>query len=123
MIRPLTILAISLAAIASSPMVFAGTMDEEIDYLLATVGDSSCTFIRNGKRYSSKDAQEHLQTKRKRGKRYFDSADEFIERLASKSSMSGKMYLIQCGENEEQPSGEWFAARLAAYRERTDDPD
>ena len=99
----------------------AETMDAEIDHLLSTVGQSDCTFTRNGKSYPAKDAQKHLQTKRKRGKRYFSSADEFIENLASKSSMSGKPYLIQCGEGAEQPSGEWFAALLAEYRDQTTD--
>jgi hypothetical protein len=97
----------------------AETMDKEIDYLLNTVGQSDCTFTRNGKSYPAADAQKHLQTKRKRGKRYFSSADEFIEKLASKSSMSGKPYFIQCGEEVQQPSGEWFATLLAKYRQHT----
>ena len=105
--------------LAGSGAAHAGAMDEEIDYLLNTVGASGCTFIRNGKRYAAPDAQEHLQTKRKRGKRYFSSADEFIEKIASKSSMSGKPYLIQCTDGREQPSGEWFAALLAKYRNQT----
>lgn len=98
--------------------VLAAAMDEEIDYLLATVRESDCTFIRNGKRYAAVDAADHLQTKRKRGKRYFESADEFIEKLASKSSMSGKPYMIQCGDADEVPSREWFSKLLAAYRQR-----
>jgi hypothetical protein len=109
---------ILLAGALSSP-AYAETMDVEIDYLLNTVGQSDCTFTRNGKSYPAADAQKHLQTKRKRGKRYFSSADEFIEKLASKSSMSGKPYSIQCGEAAEQPSGEWFAALLAKYRQQT----
>lgn len=108
------IVLLSVAAVSS-----AGTMDEEIDYLLNTVGASDCIFIRNGKRYPATAAQEHLQMKRKRGKRYYNNADEFIENLASKSSMSGKLYMIQCGDGDEKPSGDWFAAQLAKFREQT----
>ena len=105
--------------LAISSAANAGMMDEEIDYLLDTVGASGCTFIRNGKRYEAPAAQKHLQTKRKRGKRYYNNADEFIEKLASKSSMSGKSYFIQCGDEAEQPSGDWFANLLAKYRKQT----
>jgi serine/threonine protein phosphatase PrpC len=111
-----------LAALVLLPgALFAGTMDEEIDYLLATVGDSDCTFIRNGKGYAAKSAQDHLQMKRKRGKRYYDSADEFIDRIASKSSFSGKPYLIQCGDDPEQTAAAWFTALL--WQHRGESPD
>lgn len=114
----LTLLATLFLGLVTLP-AHAETMDEEIDFLLNTVGQSDCTFTRNGKSYPAADAQKHLQTKRKRGKRYYSTADEYIEKLASKSSMSGKPYSIQCGEEAEQPSGEWFAALLAKYRQQT----
>jgi hypothetical protein len=96
--------------------VTAGTMDEDIDYLLAAVADSNCTFTRNGKDYDGAQARDHLQMKRERGRRYYDSVDEFIERIASKSSWSGKPYLIRCGEEPQQEAGSWFAALLAKHR-------
>ena len=40
-------------------------------------------------------ARDHLQMKRERGKRYYDSTEEYIDRIASKSSWSGKPYKIQ----------------------------
>lgn len=105
-----------LLALSLSP-AFAddGTMDAEIDYLLATVASSSCTFIRNGKEHKASDARDHLQMKRRRGKRYFDSTEEFIERLASKSSWTGKPYRIRCGD-EEVNAGDWFTALLTEHR-------
>ena len=103
--------------LAMSGIANADTMDEEIDHLLNTVGSSGCVFIRNGKRYEAPAAQKHLQTKRKRGKRYYKNADEFIANLASESSMSGDPYFIQCGDEAQQLSGDWFAAVLAKYRE------
>ena len=111
-----------LAVLVSLPGVLpAATMDEEIDYLLASVGASDCTFIRNGKSYAAKSAQDHLQMKRKRGKRYYDSADEFIDRIASKSSFSGKPYRIQCGDDPEQTAAAWFTALLRQHREDSSD--
>ncbi len=59
-----------------------------------------------------------LRMKYQRGKRYASTAEDFIENLASKSSMSKKLYQIDCPGKEVMPSGEWFVLRLAAYRER-----
>lgn len=105
-----------LLAFALSPaLAEEEAMNAEIDFLLQSVATSSCTFIRNGKEHNAADASDHLQMKRRRGKRYFDSTEEFIERLASKSSWSGKVYRIRCG-SEEVDAADWFNARLAEQR-------
>jgi hypothetical protein len=62
----------------------------EIDFLLTAVGDSGCSFLRNGKAYSSADAEAHLRMKYQRGRHYASTTEQFIVRLASSSSMSGK---------------------------------
>ena len=92
-------------------------MNEEIDYLLATVADSGCTFVRNGKEHDGQAARDHLALKRSRGKKYFSNADEFVDRLASSSSWSGKPYHIRCGD-EESLARDWFTARLENFRSR-----
>jgi len=91
-------------------------MDREFDFLLDSVVNSKCVFIRNGKKHKAIDAREHLQMKRRRGKRYFDNTEEFIERPASKSSWSGKAYLIQCGNVPQQTANSRFNALLVQYR-------
>lgn len=89
----------------------------EIDALLTTVGSSDCVFIRNGRRYDADTAEQHLRLKLRRGKRYVTSTETFIERLASKSSMSRKPYFIQCPGEEQVPSGEWLRQKLEQQRE------
>jgi len=91
-------------------------MKSEIDYILNSVASSDCVFIRNGKEHGPDAAKDHLNLKRRRGKRYFSSADEFIENLASSSSWSGKPYYIRCGDEKQQPASEWFTEVLAEYR-------
>ncbi len=111
-------IAVAAVLVTLSPLVLAddATMDAEIDHLLAAVADSGCVFIRNGKEHDARAARDHLQMKRRRGRRYYDDVEEFIERIASKSSMSRKAYRIRCGE-EETTAAEWFSAVLADYRE------
>ena len=93
----------------------------EIDYLLNTIGSSDCTFIRNGKQHNAQDAEAHLRMKYRRGKRYAPTSEKFIERLASKSSMSGKLYYIECESEVRKAFGQWLMQRLNEYRAGPDD--
>jgi len=91
----------------------------EIDYLLSSVGSSDCTFIRNGQRYDSRSAEDHLRMKYRRGKRYAATSEAFIERLASNSYLSKKVYYIECEGEEKIPSGDWLLERLGEYRKES----
>lgn len=102
--------------LASVTFADEATMNAEIDFLLETVAASGCTFIRNGSEHDAEAARDHLSLKRRRGKRYFDSADEFIERIASKSSWSGKPYRIRC-DGVEVTAQEWFEDALSGFRQ------
>jgi hypothetical protein len=99
-----------------SATAFAGDAEVEIEYLITTVGESGCTFIRNGSRHDAEDAASHMRLKYRRGKRYATTAELFIERLASKSSFSGKPYAIECPGSKAVPSGDWLTARLQEFR-------
>lgn len=110
-------LLISLVASLFLPAIaHANDTEAEIEYLVSTIGTSDCTFIRNGKRHDADDAEQHLRMKYRRGKRYAPTAEKFIERLASASSMSKKPYYIECDGQEAVPSGEWLTAQLHEYR-------
>ncbi len=91
-------------------------IDTEIDYILDAVATSDCVFIRNGKEYKPEAAMDHLNLKRRNGKKHYSNADEFIDNLASSSSWSGEPYHIRCGDEEAQLAKEWFSAVLAEYR-------
>lgn len=89
--------------------------DQEIQYLLEFVASSDCAFVRNGSEHDPADAADHLRLKYKRGKRYADSADNFIDRLASESSWTGKDYTVNCNGTVE-PTGAWLHRALDDYR-------
>jgi hypothetical protein len=92
--------------------------ETEVEYLLDHVASSGCTFHRNGEDHDAKGAAEHLRLKYRRGKRYVNSAEDFINRLASKSSWSGDPYTISC-EGVTEPSKTWLHQALQQYRSGT----
>ena len=87
----------------------------EVNRLLEKVAESGCDFERNGSLHSSTDAASHLALKYQRGERYVDTAEDFISRLATKSSWSGKPYWVICA-GERAPSGDWLRGLLAEVR-------
>ena len=93
-----------------------GSMDEEIDYLISSVGKGDCTFIRNGNRFTGRDARAHLKSKTRRNSHIIDSTEEFIEKIASQSVTSGKPYLISCKGEKQQNAGAWFTELLSQRR-------
>lgn len=115
-LRLVVILGLLVPLLATANAADTADTAAEIEYLLTTIGSSGCTFIRNGKRHSAKDAEAHLRMKYKRGKRYATTAELFIERLAASSSMSKKPYYIECSGEEPVPNSDWLTRRLRDFR-------
>ncbi|MET0755008.1 MAG: DUF5329 family protein, partial [Pseudoxanthomonas sp.] len=95
--KPLLLCALSIAALpalaAPSPAA-----KKEIAQLMDALSGSGCQFQRNGSWHGAAEARAHLQRKYdyllKKDK--VDTAEQFIERAASQSSMSGRAYRVQC---------------------------
>ena len=98
------------------PPTYADTKNDEISYLINSVGKNGCVFIRNGERFSGKEAREHLRSKRKLNAHLIHSAEDFIKKIASRSSTSGELYMIGCRDEEQQTANEWFTRLLALHR-------
>ena len=114
---PGLIISVVILALVSE-MSPADTAEDEIQYLLNTVGESNCSFIRNGKSHDAADAQSHLEMKYGRGKPWVDSAEQFIERIASESSFSGDPYQIDCPDQPPRPTGDWLTEQLETLRKQ-----
>ena len=91
---------------------------QEIDHLLQFIEYSDCTFIRNNESYSGLRAREHIEKKfnyvKKRKEQI--SAEEFIQYAASRSSLSKKEYMVNCGPKTMTSEG-WLVEELARYRQ------
>lgn len=72
------------------------TENQKIEKLINYVANSKdIIFIRNGDEHSATDAAKHLQRKRDWFGDDITSAKQFIEKAATKSSMSGKYYTVK----------------------------
>jgi hypothetical protein len=68
---------------------------EKITILIRSIDElKNAKFYRNGNLYDSKTAAEHLKMKWTKAGNNIKTAEEFIEEIASKSSLSGKDYKI-----------------------------
>jgi len=90
----------------------------EVDHLLATVGSSGCEFYRAGSWHSARTAQAHLEHKYQylATRQMLQSAEDFIVKAATRSSMTGEAYAIRCTPNPAQPSSTWLESELRAHR-------
>jgi len=112
-----------LAGLTAPAAVIAQPLEStqiEINYLLDYLEISGCRFYRNGNWYDSTRAQEHLRDKYEYllARDRIDTTEDFIEKAASRSSMSGRAYEVQCGTDctTASTSGDWLTGVLARYR-------
>ncbi|HJV61022.1 MAG TPA: DUF5329 domain-containing protein [Albitalea sp.] len=92
----------------------------EIEALLERLGGSACQFNRNGTWYGAAQAKDHLVSKLNYlvDREMIATAEQFIELAASRSSMSGTDYLVQCRNGPSIPSAAWLTAELHALRKQ-----
>ena len=88
----------------------------EIDELISFVRTSGVRFIRNGTEYSAAEGADHLRDKLGKAGNRVKTTDDFITVVASKSYLSGKLYLVKFSDGRTQPAGEWLKAHLADTR-------
>jgi hypothetical protein len=110
--------AIALVLIAAAYAAPAPAAKAEIEYLLSAVASSDCQFYRNGTWYDAKSAAAHLRAKYETlaARGLIADTDDFIDRAATKSSLSGRDYAIKCEGIAEMSSRQWLTGLLVSYR-------
>src|SRR5687767_4422768 len=79
---------------------------QKIEALIEHVANlEKAVFIRNGNEYSPSDAADHMRTKLDYAGSRVKTALQFIEHIASTSSVSGEPYLIRFDDGREVESG------------------
>ncbi len=100
----------------SGSIYSADNSGDEINHLLNYVGETKCDFIRNGIYYKSDKTVSHINKKYAYFKNKINTAEEFIELSATKSTISNKPYLIECEGQPQQTSKQWLLDELMRYR-------
>ena len=91
---------------------------DSINYLLVFVKKSDCTFIRNDKPYTAKEAAVHMQRKYDHFKDEIKTPEDFIRLSASKSLISGKPYMVKTKAGQLLKSETWLLEALEAFRQK-----
>ncbi|TGM02468.1 DUF5329 family protein [Leptospira jelokensis] len=93
--------------------------DRKIEILLKKIGNFEGSFIRNGELHEAKEAENHLRYKLKEAKTSFFAPDPkdwtaklFIEKIATKSFLSGTPYKIRYRNGKEVLSSVWLYEEL-----------
>ena len=87
---------------------------EKIEKLIAGVEElEGATFIRNGVEHSAEDAAAHLRKKVAAAEGRVKTASQFIDVIASKSSLTGKEYQIRMPDGTVTTAREHLTQQLA----------
>jgi hypothetical protein len=98
--------------------VRADSPAHEIAYLLELIRQSPCIFIRNGSEYDGAAAADHIEAKYAHFRDEIETTEDFIDRAATKSLLSGRPYQVQCASAQKIPAAEWLRRALNSYRQQ-----
>ncbi len=100
------------------------TARAEIESLLAWVEvQEGAVFVRNGKEHTPAEAVEHLRLKWKHQEKHVRTAEDFILRCATRSSVTGRPYRIRFADGSERSSESVLREELRKIRKRASIPD
>jgi predicted ThiF/HesA family dinucleotide-utilizing enzyme len=106
---------VAIAVGAQQPMTEA----QKIDYLIDVVRNlKGAVFIRNGSEHTPEEAANHLQMKREKAGARIKTAQDFIDKVASKSSLSGELYMIRFANGKTFPCQMVLSNELKKLAER-----
>jgi hypothetical protein len=116
---PLLAMIIALNLLPAARAAPPAAAEIEISHLLGLIEQSGCEFFRNGTWYDAQRAQAHLRAKYDAlaASNQIKTAEDFIEKAASNSSISGRPYQIKCGGGTAMLTRQWFSEALARYRQ------
>jgi hypothetical protein len=109
------LLAVGVASSARAAL--DATQSARVERLLDRVAaQTDVRFIRNGEVHSAEAAAEHLRLKLRNAGRRISTAEQFVEHLASRSSITGRPYRLRFPDGSEVDAGPWLMKALAEIR-------
>jgi hypothetical protein len=112
--RCLRIATLALLA-ALAPLAAATPSEQEHKLIMALIarvqGMKNMKFLRNNEAHDAAEAAEHMEAKYKHFSKEIVTAEDFIDRCASRSELTGKPYMVKLANGKTRE-----ALRLSAYR-------
>lgn len=91
--------------------------DARIEFVLGTIKTlKDAHFIRNGSEYNGTEAEAHLRMKLGRAGERVQTAEQFIEGVATKSFFSGKPYQIRFADGRTVDAGPFLLEKLKGFK-------
>lgn len=115
---PIAVHAATQATAPATPVAAsARTPAAEIDALIDKVAHAKgVVFIRNGTEHTAAEAAQHLARKRKAAGDRIKTPEQFIDKLGSRSSMTGKPYRVRLPDGRGMDSATWMTGLLKEIR-------
>ena len=105
-----------VAVLALSPAAFAAS-NPEIETLIVRVEHAhGVVFIRNGSEYSAVEAAAHLRRKLAAAEGRITTAEQVIDTLGTRSSMTGMVYRVRFADGRQSDSATWLRQLLRELR-------
>jgi len=108
------LLVLALGFMAGTAMARAPLSEtQKIESLISSIESlKGAVFIRNGSEYSAVQAAHHMRMKWDKAGSRVKTAEDFIEKCASESSMSGEKYQIRFANGKTENSGDYLHEEL-----------
>ena len=112
------LLALLFGAVAALAQATPSASEQKlIDTLILRVSNmKTMTFMRNGDEHSAADAAKHMKAKFDHFKDEIVTAEDFIDRCASRSEMTGKPYQVKLQNGAVKDAQEFLNAELRTLR-------
>jgi len=88
----------------------------EVNHLLDFVKNSKCIINRNGTDHVGEKGVKHIESKYDYFRDDIKSTEDFIKYAATKSTMSGKFYMVTCPGEKTIRTQNWFLNELKWFR-------
>ena len=117
------IIALILISMLVPVAVFADSLPEQarIEFLLKTISEADVVFIRNGEEHTAGEAASHLRMKLQNAGGKIKTAEDFINNIASKSSLTMKPYYIKLKDGTQVEAGVWLREKLKGIEDNTEE--
>ena len=107
----------------SSNVIFADVPAEqirEVEHLLNFVKHSNCMINRNGSIHPAEKGVAHIKRKYEYFRDDIKNTEDFIKFSATKSTMSGKFYTVNCPGKKTIKTRDWLLDELKRFRLKED---